>query len=405
MNADFQTNPCFSLLQKMLSEAFQVDAHYFSPPYEDLSRIDKGIRSLVWPDFTDRRSAIKPIFHSEAGRFLVSKSNLGFYNIIIFFNDAQDPDFISIGPFRAAESSLEYLRSIQENAANQHATRALLQEFLEGLPCAPLNPVVNIAKSVIAAFFPEFQDAEPVYLEFSGHTHKIQIDQDILTGYTMEYAELYRDYLLKFLEYVKKGDSDSAQASLKELMRETGLSFLQNIPRGILELHRINNYCQLALLETEVHPVHVLKLATAMQQKIDKQNNREAILGLVGELCHKYCLLAKNFAYPEYSRSIRDVINYIRLHLEENLNLALLAEHFHKNASALSAAFSREVGMPLTDYIHQERINEALRYFNSTKLSVSEVALSVGFQDFAYFSRLFKRQVGCSPREYCKRIR
>ena len=99
------------------------------------------------------------------------------------------------------------------------------------------------------------------------------------------------------------------------------------------------------------------------------------------------------------------MINYIRLHLEENLNLALLAEHFHKNASALSAAFSREVGMPLTDYIHQERINEALRYFNSTKLSVSEVALSVGFQDFTYFSRLFKRQVGCSPREYCKRIR
>ncbi|MBQ5754657.1 MAG: helix-turn-helix domain-containing protein, partial [Oscillospiraceae bacterium] len=38
-------------------------------------------------------------------------------------------------------------------------------------------------------------------------------------------------------------------------------------------------------------------------------------------------------------------------------------------------------------------------------MSVSDVAVAVGFQDFAYFSRLFKKQIGCSPREYCKSIK
>ena len=142
-----------------------------------------------------------------------------------------------------------------------------------------------------------------------------------------------------------------------------------------------------------------------MDDKIENLTGRDAAFSIPHDMCHKYCLLIKNYAFHEYSKTIRSVVNYINLHLDEELSLSILAEHFHKNATTLSSAFTKEVGMSVTNFIHQARINKALHFFNTTKMSVSEVSVAVGFQDFAYFSRIFKKQIGSSPREYCKSIK
>ena len=84
--------------------------------------------------------------------------------------------------------------------------------------------------------------------------------------------------------------------------------------------------------------------------------------------------------------------------------LNILAEHFGKNASVLSNTFSKETGQSLTRFIQQSRMTEAIKLFNTTDMSVSEVALMVGYQDFSYFSKLFSKYVGCSPKEYCGKI-
>jgi len=84
------------------------------------------------------------------------------------------------------------------------------------------------------------------------------------------------------------------------------------------------------------------------------------------------------------------------------LSLNLLADHFDKNPSVLSNAFSKDMGISLTSYIQQTRIQAAVRLFNTTDMTVSEVATAVGYQDFSYFSKLFTKHVGCSPRVYRK---
>ena len=99
------------------------------------------------------------------------------------------------------------------------------------------------------------------------------------------------------------------------------------------------------------------------------------------------------------------VVDYITLHLDENLTLAALAERFEKNPSYLSKQFHEETGIPLTNFVQSERIRMAVRLFNTTQMSVSDVALQVGISDFGYFSKQFKKQIGVSPREYCMKIR
>lgn len=231
----------------------------------------------------------------------------------------------------------------------------------------------------------------------------IQNDQ-LSNAFSAEEAETYKKTLLQFQEYLQKGNSSMAHEALIRLIYTPNFLPFEGIENYRQHLTYINLTCHLTVLNTNVHPAPCMKLYLALQKRIDILQTQDTFLNLAKDICHKYCLLVKNYAFSNYSKNIRSAINYIELHLDEDLSLAKLAEILNKNASALSAAFTKEVGVGITHYIHQTRIDRALFYFNTTKMSVSEVSLAVGIQDFAYFSKLFRKQVGCSPREYCKQL-
>ena len=66
----------------------------------------------------------------------------------------------------------------------------------------------------------------------------------------------------------------------------------------------------------------------------------------------------------------------------------------------LSRRFKQEVGVTLTEYVNQKRIERAEALLKVTELPVSEVAAAVGILDGNYFSRLFRKQTGMSPSKY-----
>ena len=73
--------------------------------------------------------------------------------------------------------------------------------------------------------------------------------------------------------------------------------------------------------------------------------------------------------------------------------------------SYLSSLFKKETGTTITDYINSTRIRQALILLNTSSLPIGEVASRCGFLDSNYFSRIFKKQLGLSPREYRDSIR
>ena len=162
----------------------------------------------------------------------------------------------------------------------------------------------------------------------------------------------------------------------------------------------INDFFQMTLLNTHIQSVEAVKLYVKLIKKIEAIQERDTLVKMPYEICYKYCMLCQNNTFPEYSKTISNVINYIHTHIQEPLTLALIAEHFHKNPSALSYSFKENTGMTIINYINQTKINKAIEYFNTTGFSVSEVALAIGFQNFAYFSRTFKKYTGYSPKEY-----
>ena len=86
--------------------------------------------------------------------------------------------------------------------------------------------------------------------------------------------------------------------------------------------------------------------------------------------------------------------------LTENLTLRSLAENFNVSPSYLSSLFRKETGYTLTDYINRRRVRHAMHLLKTTRLQVQTVAQHCGMMDVQYFSKIFKKVAGMTPKEY-----
>lgn len=390
----------FQLLKDVLLDAFNVSSIYFTPPYEDIHKIDMGMRAAVWSNYSDKNSAALLTDNTNPYRILIIKSNLGFYNILATLGNGKNPDFITIGPFRNNDLSATYFTQILKDAHITPSTIHGMKHIYEGLPYVQIDTLVNITKHILGAFIPEYKDIEAEFVEYSHEKRPFEINPEVIDHTFFAFSEQYRDLLSIFLDHIKHGDSAGSRNALSRLLREFKISPNKNMRNYKSFLQTLNDYCHMTLLDTDIHPSHILKLAFSINTRIDNVTNLSNLEQISNDLCRKYCLLVKNYASPSFSKLTKDVIAYIQLHMDEELSLKQLALHFHKNASSLSATFSKETKQTITAFIQQTRVQEAIRLFNTTHMSVSEVALTVGYQDFSYFSKIFTKIVGITPRNY-----
>lgn len=91
---------------------------------------------------------------------------------------------------------------------------------------------------------------------------------------------------------------------------------------------------------------------------------------------------------------------YIQQNYEYDITLVGIATEFFFNPSYLSRMFKKKTGGNLSAYIEEVRIKEALKLFQSRRLSIAEAARMVGYNDPNYFSKIFKKRTGFSPSFY-----
>ena len=103
---------------------------------------------------------------------------------------------------------------------------------------------------------------------------------------------------------------------------------------------------------------------------------------------------AQEFAFVD------NILTYIKEHIGENLSLTTLSELVYLNQSYLSRRFKEMTGQNITETILSIRMEEACRRLRHSSLRIKNIALEVGYESAAHFSRIFKREVGMTPQEY-----
>ena len=315
---------------------------------------------------------------------------------------------LCIGPYLSSELSYTDVLEIAEDLNLDPNQAKLLENHYGSLPCLMDSSRLF---SVLDTFVERIWGASENYTvvdvnkekaldEFSVQQKKDPSDPEI-KAMNMKMMEARYSYENELMQAVAQGQSHKAGAILSSF---THLSFETRLSDAVRNL---KNYCIImntllrkAAENGGVHPIYLDSISSSFAKKIEQLNSTSAVQGLMAEMFSSYCKLVKKHSMKHFSPPVQKAIIYIDSDLTANLSLSAIAEAQNVSASYLSWLFKQETGETLTDHVNKKRIKLATKLLETTNLQIQTIAQYCGILDVQYFSKVFKKYVGKSPKEY-----
>lgn len=111
-------------------------------------------------------------------------------------------------------------------------------------------------------------------------------------------------------------------------------------------------------------------------------------------------ILFDKIATNEKNPVIVNIKRYIKDNLEQKLSLSAISKHVGYSPNYCDGLFKKETGTSILSYVIKERIEKSKLLIAEGILSLKEIAIAVGFDDYNYFSRAFKHKIGYPPTKY-----
>lgn len=99
-----------------------------------------------------------------------------------------------------------------------------------------------------------------------------------------------------------------------------------------------------------------------------------------------------------------EILEKLQREYTEDISLAGLSEAYGISAGYLSSLIKKELGISFSEYITSKRIQLARELLRNEALSIESVANAVGYHDYFYFTKVFKKTTGISPSKYRKEL-
>ncbi|MEN8906762.1 MAG: response regulator [Clostridiales bacterium] len=157
------------------------------------------------------------------------------------------------------------------------------------------------------------------------------------------------------------------------------------------------------VVEYEI-PIKKDYLSNKIYEVIDSKNTLGEIIVLIEDFYDslaEYFLDSKNLSQPDYV--LKKVKRYIEIHITEDIKLSDLSNLVYMSNSYFSTFFKKHTGECFSDYISKEKIIRAKKLLDLNNYKIYEISHMLGYENAYYFSRVFKKLVGRSPKEYRKR--
>jgi two-component system response regulator YesN len=199
------------------------------------------------------------------------------------------------------------------------------------------------------------------------------------------------------LEYALEHDQgDSARAALKTYFNEI---LKKDAPPVLSPLYR-----QIILLLINKYAAHKIPIPDSLKLELSlfalcRYNTAAALLT---RLCGMTVSLVRKIAAAgaEGGDIIHRVCEFLEEKYQENINLNSMADLFFVTPPYLSRRFKEKTGITFGEYLEDIRMDKAQEYLINSEAPIADIAEQVGYQDQAYFARVFKQKYHISPREY-----
>jgi AraC-like DNA-binding protein len=313
-----------------------------------------------------------------------------------------------IGPYQIKSFDHEEILELAEKNVVPAAKMREFESFYNGLPVVgdegQLISLVDTFGEFIWNGSSNYQFAEyELETSFENVTsiiNKSLSEHDGLT-WNSKLIEARYAYENEFLFAVTQGNYPKA----KHLISQIGSIQLEQ--RNTDPIRDLKNYCfvintlfRKSVERGGVHPIHIDSVSSEFAKKIELRSTVDDIYKLMMEMVKVYCQLVNKYSVKDYSPTVQKVVVMIESNLSSDLTLSELASTLNINASYLSTVFKKETGKTITAYVNEKRIELAQELLRTTNLQIQTVAQYCGIVDVHYFTRLFKKLTGVSPKVF-----
>ncbi|MBQ6384995.1 MAG: response regulator [Lachnospiraceae bacterium] len=180
----------------------------------------------------------------------------------------------------------------------------------------------------------------------------------------------------------------------------TGLELLREIPQVSpdTKVVMISGYAEFSYAQEAVqHHAYDYLLKPIKAEELDR-----VLKNLQADKGDEDAPEEENVPVPD--RMIDQVIGEIRNHYTEDIQLTTLASKYAVSTGRLSTMIKEQLQMNFSDYVAQLRIQRAKELLRDDSMSIQEIAEIVGYNDYFYFTKVFKKVQGISPSKYRKSL-
>lgn len=360
--------------------------HCFSPQAQPLLTAT-GLKSSV--------SYMKPGFLYEA------EDLLGMSLISFLFKERS----FYVGPFVTAEweDNRNHARLVEAGLSASYLLPYKLYYCSYGV--IDQVSIIRIVTGAIASLLPEVPPYSlQRFPETIGHQHP-----DIFTEEPLGFNKAIKNYELEnqFIAMIEEGRTGAALDILDRMGRAPRVEELSSAEywSTVANATALRTIARKAAERGGVHPAVVDAIAISYAQKMYMANCRDEMMRIIPMMIQEFSDAVNAAQRQKYSPVVRTAVNYIKLHISQEVDIRQLAEISGCTASYLSRRFKAETEMPLTQYLARERCRTAAALLAQTDLPIHDISAHVGYLDNNYFVKVFKQQMGVTPSTYRRRFR
>ncbi len=299
----------------------------------------------------------------------------------------------------------EAISAMKESCSDQLSDAAILA-YVDRIPKASADRVRSLAEllamtaeKVSEGDSPKFEDSKRKTEQQSRISEEIHsIKRRAASGEPVPAYPIEKERELLFA--IRRGDEPASRRILNELL---GSVFFSNAHRfDAIKFRGLELFVLLsrAAMEAGAEPEEILGLNYRYLRRFQDLDSTEDLAYLLDSILGRFMHLTFSLRTVKHATAIKRALRFIRERYTGDISLPEVAGHAGLSPAYFSKVFKEELGESYSEHVNRLRIERAAIFLTGSELSLADTAGKVGFEDQSYFTKVFKRIMGVSPGRY-----
>ena len=391
---------------KAVLRTLRLPVHVVNPQ-NLLPAYDHGLRAFLgWQEnlllFFDESFSL-----AKEGVLYRIQDEFGCRYLLFLLQSQPEASALLIGPFFTFEPTREFLQDKASALGLPPQRYPRFERLLSLVPCLPEEHLVLSLVTTYAELHWNTDACRVQDLSLAPHpslTAAPAGERNEKSAASVERMQMLEEryaYENQLLDMVSRGWGHKAAQMMGNFSRlaledRAGEPLRNTKNYGIV----LNTLLRKAAERGGVHPIYLDRLSSEFASSLERLTDPDAVPPLFLQMILRYSALVRDHADRHYSPTVQKVIARIDLDLAGDMSLRTHAELLNISPGYLSGLFRKEVGVPLTTYVTRRRMEYAVFLLHTTRQSISSIAQQCGIQDDNYFTKLFRKHTGKTPRQF-----